>query len=154
MPRVGERPGADLRQGVDEGRGRRAVVDVLDVEDLQARLAEPGVDVGAGVLAQPLEGLPHRRLGIVAALGVGEEVQLDLADAAVELLGERPVRVVEPLGPALAARGDQAQDVRGRGDVVGVVRADDLDLVEPGLVARGDARESQQGGRDESKGHG
>ncbi len=137
VTRMGLRPGPDLLQGVDEGRGMGAEVDVLDVQDLQAGLAEltVGVRVGAGVLAPGLHHLPERRLGEETALGVGEHVELDLADAQVrELLGERAVAVVQALGLATRAGRDQFQDRRGRHDVVRVVGADDLDLVEPGLA--------------------
>jgi hypothetical protein len=69
-------------------------------------------------------------MGVAAALGVGVDIELDLADAAIELLGERLVLVVEALVgvgilrlPELALAGRDAS-------VVAVVGADDLDLVE------------------------
>src|SRR6185312_243710 len=99
-----------------------------------ARLAElaTGVGIGAGFLSQPLEDDPGSRTGVAATFGVGEDIELDLADAEVrELLGERAVGVVERLGSDPAFRPEKPQDIRVRGDVIRVVRADDLDLVDP-----------------------
>ena len=59
-----------------------------------------------------------------------------------ELLGERRVRVLEPSRLLLAGRRDQRPHRRGRRDVVGIVRADHLDLVQPDVIG-GHRREAQ-----------
>ena len=86
------RIGTCLGVGLDQSRTWRrpsrsvvtvdSVVDVLDVEDLEARLGRAGRrgwGRGPGPCVRPLEDLPGRRLGVSAALGIGEDVELDLS---------------------------------------------------------------------------
>ena len=137
MAAVRLRPGADLLQGVDEGGGRRPEIDVGHVEHLQAGLLEltVGVGVGTGFLAQPEQDFSGGRGGEQPSLGIGVHVELDLADAlARELLGQRGVGVVERLGPAAAGGRDQLQHGLVGRDVVRVVAADDLNLVQSRLI--------------------
>ena len=151
VPGVRRRPVADLPEGVGQGRGGAQKVDVLDVEDLRSRLIEDaaGVRVRSRVLPLRLQGLPGHRLGIATALGVGEDVELDLPDAEVaELLGERPMGVVEPFGGLGPDRGDQAEDPRARGQVIRVMGADHLELVEPQLVVERPVVAGRPEGRD------
>ncbi len=69
-------------------------------------------------------------MGIAAALGVGEDVELDLADAGVELHGERQVLVIESfVRVGVLCLLDLGLTRRDAG-VIAVVRADHLDLVE------------------------
>ena len=82
---------SQLARGSDEGGAGRAVVDLLDVEDLEARLLHHG----DRAVETPSEPAPAwgRRSG--RPRGVLEDVELDLAQAEVELLGQRRVRVLE-----------------------------------------------------------
>ena len=83
------RPRLQLGEAVHEGEARRLVVDLLDVEDLEAGLLHHGVD---GLQSQQLDGDGRT---VAAAVGVFEEVELEGAQAQVELLGERRVRVLD-----------------------------------------------------------
>jgi hypothetical protein len=68
---------------------------------------------------------------VATAMTIGEDIELDLADAAVELLRERLVLVVEAF-EVFSVIGLPERCLAGRNaGVVAVVRADDLDLVEP-----------------------
>ena len=118
-------PVPDVPQAVDEGRASRAVVDLLHVEDLEAGAGERGVD--------RIEAEQRQQLGVGVAAPAGiidEHVELDLAHPGVELVGEGPVRVLEPVGGG-PDNGTECRQERGLGlDVVAVVRRQDLDLVE------------------------
>ena len=70
-------------------RQRGAVVDLLDVEHLEARLLHHGVD---RLEAEERLGL---RRAVATAVGVLEQVELERPQAEVELLGERGVRVLD-----------------------------------------------------------
>ena len=128
----------DVLQAVDEGGAGRAVVDLLHVEDLEAGAGERGVD--------RIEAEQRHQLRVrVAATGgiVDEHVELDLAHAGVELVGQGPVRVLEPVGCGPEDGTQHGQERRLGLDVVAVVRRQDLDLVDgdlgPPAVAAGAA---------------
>jgi hypothetical protein len=71
------------------------------------------------------------------AIGVGEHVELDLADALVgELLVERPVAVLDRGRQLRIEALQRRKDIRLRLHVVAVVRAEDLDLVQPERVVQ------------------
>jgi hypothetical protein len=70
-------------------------------------------------------------MSVAPALGIGENVQLDLPDATVQLLGQRRVPIIEFLVilrllclPNLGGTGSNSR-------MVTVVSADNLDLVQP-----------------------
>jgi hypothetical protein len=67
---------------------------------------------------------------VAAALAIGKDVELDLADAAVELLRERLMLVVEALEVLSVVGLPELGLAGGDTGVVAVVRADDLNLVE------------------------
>ncbi len=129
---MGMGPVADLLEAGDEGLAGAAVVDVLYVHDLEAGLAHDAIGIEVGI-GRKAGGGSHRGaggMGVETSLGVGVDVELNLANAAVELLGERLVFVIEAfeglgvLGlPELALVGSDA-------GVIAVVSPDDLDLVE------------------------
>jgi len=129
---VGFRPLLDLLQAAGEGLAGAAVVDVLDVHDFEAGLEHEAVGIKFRIGGETGGGYVFRAggMGVAATLGVGVDVEFDLADSAVELLWEWLVLVVEPLVcfgilclPELAFVGRDTS-------VVAVVGADDLDLVE------------------------
>jgi hypothetical protein len=102
------------------------------VHDFEAWLIHDAVrvEVGVGWEACCRYVFGAGGVGVAAAFGVGVNVQLDLADAAVELLGERLVLIIEAFEgfgvvglPELALAGGDA-------GVVAVVGAYDLDMVE------------------------
>jgi hypothetical protein len=115
------------------------------VEDLEAGAAERGVDGSQG------EQRTQLGLRVPATAGiVDEHVELDLAHAGIELVGEGPVRVLEPVGGG-PDDGTQRRQERGLGcDVVAVVRRQDLDLVDrdvgPPDMAAGAARGDRPAG--------
>jgi hypothetical protein len=86
------------------------------VEDLEAGAGEGRVD--------RIEAEQWRQLGVRVAAAAGivdEHVELDLAHAGVELVGEGPVRVLEPVGSG-TYDGTQCRQERGLWlDVVAVV---------------------------------
>ena len=159
LPGVAAGPVADRAEGPEEGGDGRPIVDVGDVEDLEAGLAEHAarVGVGPGVLAHPSEDLPRGGLGVATPFGVGEDVELDLPDPQpVELLGERPMGIIQRLGGGLPPGPDQAGHLGAGRQVIRVVRADHLDLVEPdrpvgpGDFLLGGTSRSQRPGRSGS----
>jgi hypothetical protein len=109
-------PAPDVLQAVDEGRASRAVVDLLHMEDLEAAAGERGVD---GIEAEQ-----RRQLGVRVAATAGivdEHVELDLAHTGVELVGEGPMRVLEPVGGGPDDGPQRRQERRFGLDVVAVV---------------------------------
>ena len=131
VARVRARPCADLCEAGDERLAVAAVVDVLDVHHLEAGLGHDAVGVKGWVRGEAC-GSYHLRsegMSVAAAVGVGEDIEFELAHAALELLGQRWMRVIETciffgilLLQELAFAGRDA-------GVIAVVRADDLDLV-------------------------
>ena len=108
VPGVRVGPAAQLPQAVDEHLAVGALVDLLHVEDLEARRADRA---------------PER------SVGIGEHVELDLAHRLVlELLAQGRMRHRE-VGEARLDRGDDRERLGGRLDVVAVVRPDDLKVV-------------------------
>ena len=102
---MGARPGVDLADALFE-RPAGAIVDLGDVEDLEAGLHHRRF-VEAGLLARrPCDRLALG-MGESAALRVGEDVDLQLAHAAVQLLRQRQMVIVQrggELGIALFER--------------------------------------------------
>ncbi len=127
VPWVGPGPRFDLLEAGDEREAGAVEVEVLDVEHLEAGLLEHR----RGLVRQP-DDVQAQAVGVVATLGVGEDVELDLADLLrLELLGDGRVEVLE-LGCRLRSDGggDGGQDLRWDRPPVAVVRADHLHLVE------------------------
>jgi hypothetical protein len=143
VPAVGRRPGARLLEAGHQAHAGGLVVQVGDVEDLRAGLPPRGV----GQRTEP-HALAHERLGVEAALGVGQQVELEPADV---LLGElvRDRRVAVGQERVVVARGRDDLVVGGllwlgQLPVVGVVGADDLDLVEPRRGGGGWGQDGEQ----------
>lgn len=67
---------------------------------------------------------------VLAALGIGEHVQLDLAHAVVQLFGQRRMAVVDGGERLRCFQLHQTRGAGGKAHVVAVVGADDLDLVD------------------------
>ena len=91
-----------MLQGVDECRGGRRKSTSGTWSTFKPGLVELSVRVGVGpgFLAQPAQDLSGGRVGEQSSLGIGVDVELDLADAqARELLGQRAVGVVESPRP-------------------------------------------------------
>ena len=87
-------------------------------------------------------------LGVAPAFWVVKQVELDLPDAAIgELLRERRVRVLEALRCASPRRRDQGPHRRGGLDVIGIVRADHLDLVQTNVIGGHDRGAQSHGER-------
>ena len=129
---VGFRPLLDLLQAAGEGLAGAAVVDVLDVHDFEAGLEHEAVGIKFRIGGETGGGYVFRAggMGVAATLGVGVDVEFNLADSAVELRWEWLVLVVEPLvGFGILCLPELAFVGRDTG-VVAVVGADDLDLVE------------------------
>ena len=110
-------------------RQRGPVVDLLDVEHLEAGLLHHRID-----RLEAEERLGHRR-AVAAAVGVLEQVELEGPQAEVELLGERGVRVLDGRRELGQVLGDGLQQRRLALEVVGVVGGQHLDLVEPDRAA-------------------
>src|SRR5207245_10977749 len=99
------RPRLDVPQASGEGQTRGLEVEILDVEDLEARLLELG-DAGVRILAD--EGEPPAPCE-EAAVRVRPAGELDLADPfEVGLLAERRVRVLPRV-----ERGGEGRQGRG-----------------------------------------
>jgi hypothetical protein len=132
------------------------------VEDLEAGAGERRVD--------RIEAEQRDQLGVrvPATSGiVDEHVELDLAHAGVQLVGQRPVRVLEPVGRGAEGGAQHRQERRLGLDVVAVVRRQDLDLVDgdlgpPAVAARaaahgdrpagaGQEAHERQGGEEEDE---
>ena len=106
------------------------------MEDLEARLHHRR-HVEAGLLAGgPCDGLALG-MGEAPALGIGEDVDLQLAHAPVELLRQRQVSVIERGGEFGIAAFEFGEDRRCNPLLIAVVRTDDLDVVHPQRALRG-----------------
>ena len=126
------RPASQLAQAVDEDLAVRTFVDLLHVEDLEALHPDRA---------------PER------SIRIGEHVELELADRlVVQLCAQVRVRDCE-IGQARLDRRDRSEDVRGRFDVVAVVRPDDLDVVEPRLRHRRTAGTTTKARRERAHRH-
>ena len=139
------RPGVDLADALFEGAAG-AVIDFRDVEDLEARLHHRRF-VETGLLACGLRDRLALGMREASAFGVGEDVDLQLAHAPVELLRQGQVIIIQrggELGIALFERGED-----GRRDplLIAVVRADHLDVVHP----KGRPRRRSSGGREDRR---
>ena len=130
--RVRLRPGPDLLQAAHEGLAVGDVVDVLDVHHLEAGLGEHALLVESRG-APLVQGRPER-VGEAAALGVGVDVELHLADAMVELHGQRRVAVVQPVERLGVGRLQELGHAWRQAGVIAVVAADHLDLVDADVV--------------------
>ena len=86
---VGVGPRLELLEAPHEGEARGAVVDLLDVEHLEAGLLHHGVD---RLEAEERLGLGR---GVATTVRVLEHVELHGPQAEVELLGEGGVRVLD-----------------------------------------------------------
>ncbi|MNF06021.1 hypothetical protein D3C80_2058860 [compost metagenome] len=82
MVRVRPGPVADFAQAGDEGQARTTVVDVRNVQGLEARRRQ---GLAEGVVHGRLPAQHRPRAGVTAALGVMQHVDLDLARASVQL---------------------------------------------------------------------
>ena len=136
-----ELPEADLeRQAV------RLEVEILGVEHLEAGLVEFHAS-GFGGKTDQGHRLPR---GIETPVGVGEHVDLELANAEVlQLLGEGTVRVVDRLGQLRAQRLDRCVRLGPGPEVIRVVRPEDLQVVDPQRVRRlGGRSRGRRGRRD------
>ena len=93
------RPGAHFFEARFEGLAHAAIVDVLHVHHLEARLQHHALRVERRIGRKLRLGHHPRPGGMreAAAFAVGEDVELDLPHAAVELARERFVLVVEAL---------------------------------------------------------
>ena len=74
-----------------------------------------------------------RRMRIAAAFAVGEDIDLDLPHAAIELLIERLMRIVQPAQGVRSLLLEKCAHARQKAGVIAVVRADDLNLVDAHL---------------------
>ena len=93
MTGMSQRPCPDLAKTGDERLAIAHIIDVLDVQDLEARLQHDAVRVERRRAA----GIERRaeRMGETPPRGVGEDVELDLANAVIELARQVGVTVVE-----------------------------------------------------------
>ena len=129
VPRMRLRPLTDNRQTVLQSEAAAAKIDVGQMHDLET---------GTPHLL-PLGGRPGRlriaatvrpgRLQITSALRVGVDVELQAAQASVELFGQRPMRVVDRIGSRGIDRAMRGQLVVRQRQFVAVVGADELQLV-------------------------
>ena len=103
-----------------QGQAARVVVDVLDVEHLDAGL------VHGRVVRAAVGGGADERVGVLAAARVEEGIELDLADLLrLELVRQRRVAVLELVLGGADERAARSVALRlGRQLVVAVVRAD------------------------------
>ena len=138
-------PGADLLQAADEGLAGGDVVDVLHVHDLEAGLGEDMLGIEACRAASVQR--RAERVGEAAALGVDIDVELDLADALIELRGQRGVAVVEAVEGLGVGGLQHLGDARRQARVIAVVAADHLDLVDAQVVRAGAQRPRPRAGR-------
>ncbi len=95
------------------------------VDDLEAGLVHH-----RRVGRRQVQRLQQRRVRVLAAVGIGPHVELDLANAEVELLRERPVAVVEARRGRGVDAAQRGEHLRVRRRVVAVVRAEHLHLVQ------------------------
>ena len=133
------RPGAHLTQAGEKGLACTALVDVLDVHDLETGLQHQAAGI-FGRIGGKSGGCHHGRalgVSVAATLRVGVDVDLNLPDAVIQLLRQRRMAVVQACGGLRILLLQPLGSVRPQTGVVAVVRADDLDLVElnPGLGA-------------------
>src|SRR5882724_2079037 len=97
MPGMGPRPTADDPEAGGEGLAGTAIVDVLGMKHLEARLCH-----GCGRVPRLIRGKPGGtdplnalRMGKTTALGVRVNVDFNLADTGRELLVERRMPVLQ-----------------------------------------------------------
>ncbi len=135
---MGVGPATQLAEAARERRAVAAEVEVLHVQDLEARRLHLAFGVvgprrGDAALGQP--GQTARRR-VAPALGVVDHVELERAQAAVELIGERRVPVLERADARRRAQLEQQREQR-RVDrlLVAVVAAQHLQVVEAERLA-------------------
>jgi hypothetical protein len=127
-----------LAYTVGKGRDGCCEVDVLHMKDFESWAVEHAVPIGVGASVASCR--EHRfaadRIRELASDAVDEDVEFDLPDAELaELLGQRSMGVVEGLRQFFTCSGYQLPQAWSRGDVVGVMRADHLDLIDSQIVA-------------------
>ena len=85
--RMRARPCADLREAGGEGLAVTAVVEILHVHDLETGLEHDAVGSKGGSAGQAGGGdhLRAGRMRVAAALRICEDIELELAHAAIEL---------------------------------------------------------------------
>ncbi len=118
------------------------------MEDLEAGLAEDasGVRVFARIFAECPYHRPGRGRREETTLGIGVDVELNLSDPLLrELLGQWRMGVIEALSALGIACDEHVPNGRRGRDVVRVVRADDLNLVESRLIRPGKCARGQRG---------
>jgi len=128
-------PITDLGEGGFEGQVAGEEIDIGHVEDLESGLPKQavGIVIGHGAEAESGGGGGSKGLSEETAVGIGIEIQFDLADAeGGELLTQGAMGVGEAIGCRTDPGAEQGIQDGAGGDVIGVVGADHLALVESG----------------------
>ena len=107
-----------------------AVVEVLNVDDLESRLFHDAGGIKRGIGGEPGFGDlgDGGRIREKTAFGVGEDIELELSDAAVELDVDGGVAIIERGGGAGIGFEEKGGFAGGEAEVVAVVAADELDV--------------------------
>ena len=159
MARMGIRPGLHLVERRGERRHGGTEVEAGAVEHL---------DAGLGELVGPLQRrrspcrggqLQPQRRGKQAPVGVAVAVELEMPQSErAQLLVERPLRAVDRAGLSRRRRRDQLRHERIGGHVVGVVRAEEAEVIDGQRLVSGrgpqQERHRHQRGRQASLGRG
>jgi hypothetical protein len=129
---VGVRPGHHLAEGLGEGGDGGLKIDIGDVKDFGA-WGEQGLGVGGYDEGEAEFGGAGDSgwVGEQAALGIGIEIEFDLADAkAFELLGQGPMGIGQGIGLFGGPGTDEGVEGGMGGEVIGIMGAEDLDMIE------------------------
>ena len=123
-------PGFHLAEAIHESRAAGSEVDIGGVDDLDAGLCECGAVGRRDGDALLREETGAQRIGESAAFGIVDRIDLDLSRAGIELFGDGAMPVVEREGGVGVALLDELHQGRVDLELVGVVGADGLYLVE------------------------
>src|ERR1039458_4260638 len=126
------RPAPDQLKAGCERLAGAAVIDILHVHHFEAGLGHDAVWIEIRIGRQLRSGNHRRtrRMRVETAFDVGIYIKLDLANAAIELLIERLMPIVQAVERARILLLPQPCCTGGKAGVITVVRPDDLDLVD------------------------
>ena len=130
------RPLPHFLKACGEGLAVAAVVDILHVHDLEARLIHDVVRIEGRIRRQPCRFNHVRTVGVrvLAALAVSIDVELNLADAAVKLLGEGLMLIVESFERIRIFCQPDLHLVWRDAGMIAIVRTNDLNLIDVKLA--------------------
>ena len=143
-------PGADLLEAGNERLAVAPEIDVLHVQHLEAGFPHDPGWIERLIGREPSLGNKAHRRGVSEQAGfrIAVDVEFQLANAGIQLDGQRRMPVIQRIGSARIHLAQPDHLVWADARVIAVVGSDDLDLVEPEirafLGAHGGAGESQQ----------